>query len=474
MSRFRKTHFVRRITRKFVWNLIFWTIGHGFFSADAQADFAGSNAPTASVGDIGVVSTDISVDSNQPASSAAGLAIKSLPPGVSATNTAMVNSTTNQSEPLEAKAPDTMDEFTQKLETASYLRKIRQFKDAQPLLVTLLENQSPPEIQKSALLELAALAQDEDDLPRAQDIYEQFLNRWPDDTRVPEVLLHQGQVFRQMGLHNLALTKFYAVMTAALTLRNDRLNYYEHLVVESQMEIAETHYELGKYADAAEYFSRLFKQDNPEIDKHQVLYKLVRCYNNTTNYDEAVAGAQEYLAHYSDTPEAPEVRFDLASALKELSRDNESLQQVLALLREQSGQARSHPENWAYWQQRTGNLIANQFFREGDYARALDIYTSLAQLDPSPQWQLPVWYQIGMTYERLWQPQKATDIYSRIVSRQTELGTNAPPSLNAIVDMARWRLGFVQWQTNAEIANFNLHDTNATVTANTANSAPQP
>ena len=293
-------------------------------------------------------------------------------------------------------------------------------------------------------------------------------------TRVPEVLLHQGQVFRQMGLHNLALTKFYAVMTAALTLRNDRLNYYEHLVVESQMEIAETHYELGKYADAAEYFSRLFKQDNPEIDKHQVLYKLVRCYNNTTNYDEAVAGAQEYLAHYSDTPEAPEVRFDLASALKELSRDNESLQQVLALLREQSGQARSQPENWAYWQQRTGNLIANQFFREGDYARALDIYTSLAQLDPSPQWQLPVWYQIGMTYERLWQPQKATDIYSRIVSRQTELGTNAPPSLNAIVDMARWRLGCVQWQTNAEIANFNLHDTNATVTANTANSAPQP
>ena len=123
MSRFRKTHFVRRITRKFVWNLIFWTIGHGFFSADAQADFAGSNAPTASVGDIGVVSTDISVDSNQPASSAAGLAIKSLPPGVSATNTAMVNSTTNQSEPLEAKAPDTMDDVHPKTGNRQLLAK---------------------------------------------------------------------------------------------------------------------------------------------------------------------------------------------------------------------------------------------------------------------------------------------------------------------------------------------------------------
>jgi tetratricopeptide (TPR) repeat protein len=288
------------------------------------------------------------------------------------------------------------------------------------------------------------------------------------------VLLRQGQVFRQMGLHDLALAKFYAVMTTALTLKNDRLDYYEHLVVEAQMEIAETHYELGKYADAAEYFSRLFKQDNPEIDKQQVLYKLVRCYNNTTNYDQAVAYSQDYLAHYPDAPEKPEVRYVLASALKELGRDNESLQQVLTLLREQNPQARNRPEIWAYWQQRTGNLIANQFYREGDYPRALDIYASLAQLDHSPQWQLPVWYQIGMTYERLWQPQKATEIYNQIVSRQNELDTNAPPSLKSIVDMARWRIGFMQWQENAEIVNHGLHDTNATFTASLADSTPKP
>ena len=367
-----------------------------------------------------------------------------------------------------------MDVLVQKLETARYLRKIRKTKDARPLLVSLLDKSAPVAIQKSALLELASLAQDEDDLPRTQDIYAQFQGRWPEDPRIPEVLLRQGRVFRQMGLHNLALTKFYAVMTAALILKNDRLDYYKHLVVEAQMEIAESHYELGKYADAAEYFSRLFKQDNPEIDKQQVLYKLVRCYSNTTNYDEAVAYSQSYLAHYPDAPEKPEVRFDLASAFKELGRNNESLQQVLTLLREQNTQANSHPEIWAYWQQRTGNLIANQFYREGDFSRALDIYSSLAQLDHTPQWQLPVWYQIGMTYERLWQPQKATEIYNQIISRESELDTNAPPSLKSIVDMARWRVGFIRWQNNAEIANSGLHDTNATFTASTANPALKP
>ena len=387
---------------------------------------------------------------------------------------ASVASATNKPDATQAIQSGPMDAFVQKLETARYLRKIRQFNDAKPMLVALLGTDSPEAIQKSALLELAALAQDEDDLPRAQDTYAQFLDRWPDDPRIPEVLLRQGQVFRQMGLHDLALAKFYAVMTAALTLKNDRLDYYEHLVVEAQVEIAETHYELGKYADAAEYFSRLFKQDNAEIDKHQVLYKLIRCYCNTTNYDEAVACSQDYLAHYPDAPEEPEVRFDLASALKELGRDDESLQQVLTLLREQSAQAGDHPEVWAYWQQRAGNLIANQFFREGDYSRALDIYTSLAQLDHSPQWQLPVWYQIGMTYERLWQPQKATEIYNQIVSRENELDTNAPPSLKAIIDMARWRIGFIQWQSNAEIANHDLHETNTVITAITANPPPKP
>ena len=362
-----------------------------------------------------------------------------------------------------------MDAYVQKLETARYLRKVRRTMDAKPLFVALLSSDTPDAIQRSALLELAALAQDEDDLPRTQDTYAQFLNRWPNDPRVPEVLLRQGQVFRQMGIHDLALTKFYAVMTAALTLRNDRLDYYETIVLKAQMEIAETHYELGKYAEAAEYFSRLFKQDNPQIDKHEVLYKLVRCYGNTTNYDQTVASAHDYLANYAATPEVPEVRFELATSLKELGRDNESLQQVLTLLQEQNNQANSNPENWAYWQQRTGNLIANQFFREGDYPRALDIYSSLAHLDPSPQWQLPVWYQMGMTYERLWQPQKATEIYNQIVSRENELDTNAPPSLKSIVDMARWRIGFIQWQNKAETANYNLRDTNVIVTANTAN-----
>ena len=352
--------------------------------------------------------------------------------------------------------------LTRRLELARYLRTTRQPGDAEPILVELLADSSPEPIKQSALLELAAISQDQNELTRALQVYSQFLNKWPDDLRIPEILLRQGLLFRQMGLHNLALTKFYGVMTSALVLKNDQLDYYVRLVLQAQTEIAETQFELGKYADAAEFFSRLLKQNNPAINKAQIIYKLTRCESAQGHYAEAVSDAQEFLDHYPGAPEQPEIRFELALALKELGRNNESLQQVLQLLQEQRAITGDHPEVWAYWQERAGNLIANQLYHEGDYTKALEIYLNLVQLDASTEWKLPLSYQIGMTYERLWQPQKATETYNGILAREKELGTNASPSLKAVFDMARWRINFIEWQTKAEEANRRLHDANST------------
>jgi tetratricopeptide (TPR) repeat protein len=366
--------------------------------------------------------------------------------------------------------------LAKQFETARYLRSTRQLHDAETLLVDLMSDASPEALQQSVLLELAALAQDANELTRAQQIYAQFLSKWPNDPRTPEVLLQQGLVFRRMGLHTLAFTKFYGVMTSALVLKNDQLEYYARLVLQAQIEIAETQYELGKYADAAEFFSRLLKQNSPSLNKSQLLFKLTRCHAASCQYNEVVSEAQDFLAHYQGAPEQAEVRFHLALALKELGRNNESLQQVLYLLQEQRASTRDHPEIWTYWQQRTGNLIANQLYREGDYTKALNIYLNLARLDTSPQWQLPVHYQIGMTYERLWQPQKATDIYTAILAHEKELGAEAPPNLKSLFEMARWRLNFIQWQTKAESVNRQFHNPNATNTAVAASlpKAPVP
>jgi tetratricopeptide (TPR) repeat protein len=296
------------------------------------------------------------------------------------------------------------------------------------------------------------------DLPRAESIYAQFQDKWPNDPRIPEALLREGMIYREMGLNALALTKFYAVMTAALSLKSDRPDYYPGLVLQAQTEIAETHYLMGRYADAADFYSRLLKQSNTTLNRPQAQFRLVRSLALIGRNEEAASQARDFLYHYPDAAEEPEVRFHLAQTLKQMGQNNESLQQVLFLLREVRAKTRDHPELWAYWQQRAGNEVANQLYREGDYLRALDLYLNLSQLDPAPEWQLPVKYQIGLTYERLQQPEKAVENYQDILKLETELGTNATPSQKSVFDMARWRGGFLGWRQKAEATNLAVTD----------------
>ncbi len=144
----------------------------------------------------------------------------------------------------------------------------------------------------------------------------------------------------------------------------------------------------------------------------------------------------------------PEVRYYLAEALKNLGQKTEALQPVLLCLREQKAKTQNHPEVWAYWQQRVGNDIANQLYHEADYVNALQIYINLSQLDTAPAWQVPVSYQMGMTYEKLLQPQKAVETYNAILARETEVGTNVTPALQTVFDMARWRANFFNGKPN--------------------------
>jgi tetratricopeptide (TPR) repeat protein len=342
---------------------------------------------------------------------------------------------------------------------ATYFATSRQPEKAEPLLVGLLAGNIPETTQKAALLELGSVVRDENDLPRAQSIYAQYLQRWPGDFKVPEILLREGEIFRQMGLNDLALGKFYSVMTSALSLKSDQLAYYQSLVLQTQVEIAETHYLIGQFSDAADFYSRLLQNTDPALNRAQLQFRLIRSLALIGRNNQAVAQAQDFIAHFPDADQEPEVRYYLAEALKALGQNTESLQQVLLCLREQKSKTQNNPEVWAYWQQRVGNEIANQLFREGDYVSSLEVYINLAQLDSSAAWQVPVDYQMGITYEKLLQPQKAIETYNSILARETEVGTNATPALQAVFDMARWRAGFIQWQTNAETMDHSLVST---------------
>jgi tetratricopeptide (TPR) repeat protein len=400
------------------------------------------------------------------------------PPAVSDTNSIQVDFDISNSPDAEAPAdldsPGT-NRFSSDLAMARYYGKTEQPEKAEVILVGLLGGEVPEQVQRTALLQLGAVVRAENDLPRAQTIYAQFLNRWPDDPRAPEVFLQQGKIFRQMGLTDLALGKFYSVMAAAISLKDNQFAYYQELVLETQVEIADTHYLMGHFVDAADFYSRLLQNPDPGLDRPQMQFRLVRSLTIIGRNDEAASQAQDFISRYPDADETPEVRYYLAQAFKALGRDDEALQEVLLCLQQQKDRAGNDPAVWTYWQQRVGNEIGNQLYHKGDYVHALEIYVDLAQLDSSATWQVPVYYQMGLTYEKLAQPQRAADAYKQILAREAEVGTNATPGMQAIFDMARWRVNFVKWQQNAQAADIAVAATASSLktTTNSTNNITQ-
>ena len=120
-------------------------------------------------------------------------------------------------------------------------------------LEDLLKTNCPPEIQRPALFELALVMQDDGQSARAQQIWLQYIHLYPDDPTVPDVLLRQGILYRKMGVEEFAISKFYAVMSSALKLKQDNLASYKKVVAQAQTEIADTYYLDAKFDQAADF-----------------------------------------------------------------------------------------------------------------------------------------------------------------------------------------------------------------------------
>lgn len=366
--------------------------------------------------------------------------------------------------------PTKLERYEFVLASARFQANTHAYAEAEKDFVKLLAEDVPEATRQTALFELAQVVRSENDLPRAQAIYTQYLQRWPGDARMPEIYLRQGQVFREMGLPTMALAKFYGVMTAALSMKNNQLAYYKGLVLQAQVEIAETHYLVGQFKDAVDYYSRLLTQSDPALDRAQIQFRLIRSLEAIKRHAEAASQAQDFLTHFPASLEAAEVRYHLAQAYKGQNRNTEALQQVKIFLQEEHDQTTNNPAIWAYWQERVGNEIGNELYQEGDYVKALQVYLALGQLDAAPAWQLPVRYQVGITYEKLLQPQLAMAAYRDLLTNAApSLGTNLTPNLKAVKEMAGWRLNFLEWNERADAFN---HQTGTVASTNLSLNQP--
>ncbi len=300
-----------------------------------------------------------------------------------------------------------------------------------------------PADTKNALFGLARMQRKQGSLTKAVAIYERYLKDFPGDERTPDALLDLGRTLRALGVYKGAITRFYSVINSTLKLPGEGFEHYQVLTKTAQFEIAETHFQAGDFAEAAKFYTRLRLLDLAPSDRARAHFKAAYSLRLKGDLENAVSTLRAYIDQSPDDENVPEARYLLAVALRELKRPEEAFAATLELLRTEQTRVARDPKRWAYWQRRTGNQLANDFFESGNTLNAQSIYQGLVALSPEPNWRIPLTYQIGLCYERLGNTDRARASYQSIVDG---LGATPPTELAELARMAAWRINHLSWR----------------------------
>ncbi len=327
---------------------------------------------------------------------------------------------------------------------------------------------------------------------------------------IPETHIRLGKIYRQLGADRMALNKFYDAINATLTLPYNESftdaekrrggSFETRKDAESNramLEIAETFLVGENYDSAIKFYDRLNRLEQlDDQDRSVVQYKrglahfrrAISTLQDEENMARAVEGVQSiqqepefdktaradfakvkeilrgYNTLFPESSYVPETHYLLALAYEHLNQDEESIAQLLSLLREadfnpdasvEEEQLKSDRDRdyakiqqlrtiWDFWKKKTGNYLANKFFEAGEYFNAYRIYSALRPIDDSPTWQVPLIYQIALCEEKLGNYVQASESYLEIeeyVSQVKEAREDLAGSkyLNFVFGMAKWR-----------------------------------
>jgi len=298
--------------------------------------------------------------------------------------------------------------------------------------------------QIDALLGLARLHRRSGAFVKAAAIYEKFLKQFPDDQQVPDAMLDLGRTLRAMGAYRMAISRFYSVINSTLKIPSGGFDHYQLLAKTAQFEIAETHFESGDYAEAGKFYARVRLLDLAPADQARAHFKSAAALDLAGDSDSALTTLRAYLQEWPNDENVPEARYLLATTLRKLNRPAEALNATLDLLRTEHG--RADQRRWSYWQRRTGNQLANEFFQQGDIRTALAIYQGLAAISEEPIWRLPNTYQTALCFERLGQTERARTAFQAILDAlAADKAATAGDELADLGRMAGWRLAHMEW-----------------------------
>jgi tetratricopeptide (TPR) repeat protein len=317
----------------------------------------------------------------------------------------------------------------------------------------MLQVDSPDADKKDALLEMFDSYRTRGIYSKAIAIGERAHRLFPNDPAMVALLVKLGQIYRETGAYQLAIARFYNVLYAALRIDPAEFAKYKVYSTQAQFEIAQTFLDAGDFPQAARTYSMLGRLDLDHDQKAHAEFQLADCCLLLGDYENAEKEARHFLETYADTSYTPQCHYVLCVALAAQHRPQEAADEALTLLRMEKKIEKTDSDTWIYWQKKTGNQLANGFYQQGDFLRALTLYQAMAKLSNDPEWQWPVIYQVGLCLERLRLPDRAGEAYQYILDENKKAldgGKKLTDDLVEMAQMAQWRTEHLEWEQGAE------------------------
>ncbi|MEI6871598.1 MAG: tetratricopeptide repeat protein, partial [Verrucomicrobiota bacterium] len=327
---------------------------------------------------------------------------------------------------------------------------------AEGFLVSLVAVDLPDSEKKMALTEVAAIYEEKGDMTKAIAIYEKLCSVLDADLERPNWLLKLGQLYRDSGAYQMAITRYYAVIQLGMKMGSSDFDRFKLATRQAQREIANTYFVKGDFEQAQKFYNMALRSDLPKEERAIAMFRSAHCTFMRNDMNGATNALERFLKDYSKHAAAAEARYMLASAYKTLGRPQDAYDTVIDLLRAAKDKSEADPKAWSFWQKKAGNEFANDYYQRGDFVNAVTIYQALAALETAPEWRWPVVYQMGLCFERLRLEPRAVECYKFIVDENAKpdfRSQKMPQSVGNLVKMAGWRVEQLAWEgsTNGQL-----------------------
>ena len=319
-----------------------------------------------------------------------------------------------------------------------------EYDEAELIFAELLSLPIPLEKKREVLLQMSDLFE-RTDSSRTIIILEKFLQAYPHDPATSLVLLRLGALYRTQGAFEVASARYFRVLNTTLNFSSDDLEMVREIATKARFELAEMLTEQDRLDEAGEVYRKIELLDLSQEDRMTVRFRLACLAYEMKDFATAVTSFSELREDDQVGPYRLETAYYLAASLKALGRGRESFEVVVDLLQSQLSNDPVDLAQSAYWKRRTGNELANEFYKQGEYLSALSIYQSLARISDDPEWRWPAVYQIGLCFEHLELPERALEAYEAMLEGIPVTDADLIDVDVSLRDLAQWRLDHIKW-----------------------------